>query len=601
MGEIGADAVVFTNKPPILHSGGEKRYKTLEYLFGFTDEGAACLFYNGIAYFVTDSRYDIELREKFDGVSNLRLTITSDDPEDSCYLSVIRRAEEMKDRQLVLAANERVIHSKVYLSAIKRSDKVKLKNVDLFNWLCKDRPQTVTYTVDDVEDLGLPNSFDKIFSPRVLKLNAIAAESRLEDPNGFLIFSNPSDIAWILNIRCFDNAPTMLPPSVFILSGSKGYLFIQGRLGNKLAYDFSNLRSSEDGKSFVKEISVFSLDDFFNKAKYLVPFSSSIYFADLDYPAEMFNVFPLENYSCKPYDRFWFDKFKVSKTVEESQSIRLAFRFDSVAFASFLCRLKSGEVFKTETDVSDALLEERKKNKYFLSDSFPTISAFGPNGAICHYVPEKGDSSEISRGLLVLDFGTQYDFGTTDNTRTLAFGEPTAEEKRHYTAVLKSHIYLQMIDFPFGTDGYRLDFLARSILFEYGISVPHGIGHGVEMVGNVHADFPRLSSSLKNNVSLFKIYPGMVFTIEPGSYEEGRFGVRIENTVISVATDGKPGFMHFEPLTLMPYDLKLIDKSMLTEHEIAYINGYHGIIRDSIAKELDEGNRALFSEITSEV
>ena len=592
--DAGADAVVLTNKSPVINSGGDERYRDLEHMLGFSDDGAACLFIDGMAYLITDSRYEIECKERYAGVDGLKVTISKDNPEDSCYFSIARRANESRNARFVLAANESVIHSGIYARMIKGNEKIVIKDVDIFSWVCGDRPQVKSHSVDDIEDLGFPNSFNKIFSPRVSKLNAVVTSMASDEQNWFLIFSNPSDIAWILNIRCFDNPPSLMPPAIFILSQSKGYLFVQGSLGNKLVYELSNLRNNDEEKSLVKEVSVFTLDEFFTKAKYLVPIASAVYFADFAYPAQMLSIFPPEKYSCKAYDRFWFDKFKTVRTVEETESMRIAFKYDSIAFANLIIRMARGEHFGCEADVSRALLDERKKFRYFITDSFDTISAFGSNGAICHYVPDPEDSKKLTEGLLVLDFGSQYDFGTTDNTRTIAIGKPTDEEKKTYTAVLKSHIRLQMIDFPFGTDGYQLDFLARSILYEYGITVPHSIGHGIEMIGNVHASFPRLSDSSKNNVSLFKIFPGMAFTVEPGAYIEGKFGVRIENTVVSVALDDKPGFMRFEPLTLMPYDMRLVDFSMLTDAEIRFIRDYHKRIIDSIGNDIDSNDIGLF-------
>ena len=197
---------------------------------------------------------------------------------------------------------------------------------------------------------------------------------------------------------------------------------------------------------------------------------------------------------------------------------------------------------------------------------------------MCHYSATEESSSEIDgHGLLVLDTGSQFEFGTTDITRTLLFGDvPTDEEKRDYTLVLKGHLALSRQKFLKGTRGVQLDVLAKQFLWQLGESFFHGTGHGVGCRLNVHEGPLRISSALID----VPLMPGMVVSDEPGLYKEGRYGIRIEN-LLAVRKDMETEFgefYSFEVLTLVPYERRLIDLSLITDEERKQIDDYHSRI-----------------------
>jgi Xaa-Pro aminopeptidase len=215
----------------------------------------------------------------------------------------------------------------------------------------------------------------------------------------------------------------------------------------------------------------------------------------------------------------------------------------------------------------------------FVGLSFDTISSTGPNGAIIHYKPEKPSAARINADLVYLcDSGGQYIDGTTDVTRTLHFRTPSAHEKRCFTRVLQGHIAIDTAVFPDGTTGYLLDILARRALWADGLDFRHGTGHGVGAFLNVHEGPHGCGTRIAYND--IPLVPGMTLTNEPGYYEDGNFGIRIENVMLvrKVETPhnfGGRGYYGFEHVTLVPIQLKMIDRSLLTHNEIEWINAYH--------------------------
>lgn len=225
----------------------------------------------------------------------------------------------------------------------------------------------------------------------------------------------------------------------------------------------------------------------------------------------------------------------------------------------------------------------------FVGPSFDTISASGPNGAIVHYRASPATNRPVTRSHLFLcDSGGQYIGGTTDVTRTLHFGEPTAYERRCFTRVLQGHIALDSTVFPAGTTGYQLDAVTRRPLWREGKDYRHGTGHGVGAFLNVHEGPHGIGTRIVLNETALQA--GMTVTNEPGYYELGAFGIRIENVVIvkhavfsEQQKEEQSGFLCFEPLTVVPIQTKLVDQSLLTAGEVEWINAYHARCREVVA------------------
>ena len=259
---------------------------------------------------------------------------------------------------------------------------------------------------------------------------------------------------------------------------------------------------------------------------------------------------------------------------------------DAVAICEFLSFISQQNISDfTEYGLGQKLTELRAKGELYVFDSFPTICGYQDNGAIIHYRADKNSAKKIiGQGLLLIDSGGQYLGATTDITRTVSIGTPTAEHKKYYTKVLKGHIALARAVFPKDkVTGAHLDILARQYLWNEGDDYAHGTGHGVGSFLSVHEG--------PQNISLngfgAKIVKGMIMSNEPGYYVPGEFSIRIEN-MMYVKDATSLGFLCFQMLTLVPYAKELIEIKMLTKEELRYLKAYYSNIEKNLGPLLSE-------------
>ncbi|CAO2149136.1 unnamed protein product [Urochloa humidicola] len=259
----------------------------------------------------------------------------------------------------------------------------------------------------------------------------------------------------------------------------------------------------------------------------------------------------------------------------------------------------------TEVSVSDKLENFRSTKEHFRGLSFPTISSVGPNAAVIHYKPEASTCSDMDADKIYLcDSGAQYLDGTTDITRTVHFGKPSEHEKSCYTAVLKGHIALDIAVFPNGTTGHSLDILSRAPLWREGLDYRHGTGHGIGSYLNVH-EGPHLIS-FRPSARNVPLQASMTVTDEPGYYEDGSFGIRLENVLICKEANakfnfGEKGYLSFEHITWAPYQAKLIDTKLLTPVEIEWVNTYHSDCRNILEPYLNEQEKEWLRKATQPI
>ena len=288
---------------------------------------------------------------------------------------------------------------------------------------------------------------------------------------------------------------------------------------------------------------------------------------------------------------------KAIKNETELECTRRAHLVDGVAMVRFQMelerRLASGEKLR-ETDIDPILHKYRSSAERFITESFPTIAAWGSNAAMMHYAPQKGADAEIGEnGYLLVDSGATYYDGTTDITRTYAFGELTYEEKLAYTRVLRCHIDVAMAVWREGATGGEIDMFARQPLWRHMLDYRCGTGHGVSHVGAVHEGPQSLRPH--NNV-IFR--PGMVITDEPGIYEEGSVGIRIETEMVCVeAGESEYGkFLRFEPIMFVPVGLSSVLLEELTREEKEWINHYHEQVFEKLSPMLEANEVAWLKE-----
>lgn len=270
------------------------------------------------------------------------------------------------------------------------------------------------------------------------------------------------------------------------------------------------------------------------------------------------------------------------KTADEIAHLRNAHKKDAVAMVTFLHWLEAtvGTAPLTEVSAAAHLDQLRSEQAGYLSLSFTTICGYGANGAIIHYDAQADCCATIEpHGLLLVDSGGQYTDGTTDITRTIPLGDLTPAMKRHYTLALKGHLALAAAHFPAGTTGAALDVLARQPLWQHGLDYLHGTGHGVGYRLGVHEGPQSISHQRKDGPA---IEVGMVTSNEPGYYLPGSHGIRHENLLVCQPSS-QDGFLQFEPLTLVPFDTKALDLSLMTQEDCQRLNDYHALVYDQIA------------------
>jgi len=294
---------------------------------------------------------------------------------------------------------------------------------------------------------------------------------------------------------------------------------------------------------------------------------------------------------------------KACKNATELAGTRRAHERDGIALSKFLAWL-AAEAPKGGVDEIEAcrVLENFRLETGILKDlSFGSISGAGPNAALPHYrVTSKSNRKLRSGEIYLVDSGGQYLDGTTDVTRTIVVGTPTAEMKDRFTRVLKGHIALARARFPEGTTGVQLDTLARMSLWEGGYDYDHGTGHGVGAYLSVH-EGPQNISKKQVNVPL---RPGMIISNEPGYYKVGHYGIRIENLIVVTEpkdVGGERRMMEFETITLAPIDLNLVEPGMLSDAERKWLNDYHARVREKIAPGLEGSAKAWLLDATRPV
>jgi Xaa-Pro aminopeptidase len=397
-----------------------------------------------------------------------------------------------------------------------------------------------------------------------------------------LIVSDPQSVSWLFNIRGSDvpHTPLVLAFAIMPKDGRPA-LYVDGR---KLGHD---VRHGLDALAVVRPAEEFERD--------LADLGKAHRTVRLDPAgcAEAVAQLVTTNGGTLARGADPIAPLKAVKNAIEIAGARAAQLRDGAAVTRFLAWLdrEAARGQLTEIDAVEALESFRRDTGLLKDVSFPTIAGAGPNGAIVHYRVSRHSNRRIAAGeLFLVDSGGQYEDGTTDITRTIAVGTPSAEMRKTFTLVLKGHIALARALFPDGTTGAQLDTLARQFLWRAGLDFDHGTGHGVGSYLSVHEGPGRIAK-----LGSAPLTRGMILSNEPGYYRTGAYGIRIENLVLvgeakPVVGAEKP-LNAFETLTLAPIDARLIDAAAMTGEEVAWLDAYHGRVRDAIAPLVDAATR----------
>lgn len=301
-----------------------------------------------------------------------------------------------------------------------------------------------------------------------------------------------------------------------------------------------------------------------------------------------------EHIKCTPvFGGAGVAKLKSIKNKTMLRNVDRAMEKDGVALTRFFMHIEreidNGNL--TEVGLGKLLRELRLSDPDCVDESFGSIIGFNEHGAIVHYeANEETDIPVKGRGILLVDSGGQYKCGTTDITRTVALGEPTAEERHDFTLVMKGHIAIARAIFPEGTTGHQLDAMARQFLWNEGKAYYHGTGHGVGFFINCHEG----PQNIRLNINPTPLQVGMITSNEPGLYYEGRYGIRCENLIVTepAMTTEFGNFLKFKTVTLFPFDLNLFETAIMTDEEIEWVNNYHQAVRSRLTPLLTQEEAA---------
>ena len=545
-------------------------FKAREYLSGFTGSAGTLAVLPDRAALWTDGRYFLQAERQLEG-SGIELMRAGqpDVPTLSAFL-----AQHLPEGG-VLGFDGRTVSTRLYrtLEEALSAKHIRLDGAhDLAEEVWPDRPalsaQPLWPLASDVS--------------RREKLSLLR-EKMAEKNAGHLLLTDLTDIAWTLNLRGGDVACTPVFLAFLLLSEADAVLFVQPQavspaIADALAADGVTLRPYGDIYSHLSALPAEDcvLLDSATANSQITRALAHARTVDAPSPAAA---------------------LKAVKSPGEQDGFRRAHLLDGVALTRFLYRLKAAPTGLTEVSAAALLHELRAESEEFLEDSFDTIAAYGPHGAVVHYEPTaETDVPLEARGLLLCDSGGHYRGGTTDVTRTVALGPVSDAERRMCTLVLQGHIRLAMARFPKGVTGENLDVLARMPLWQQGLDYNHGTGHGVGCVLSVHESPPSFRWRIVENTPHPALETGMVISDEPGYYEAGQYGIRHESLLL-VQPDGDD-FLRFEVLTLAPFDRDALDVSLLSDEERRWLNDYHRRVREALSPHLSAEERRWLNDVT---
>ncbi|MBT4291700.1 aminopeptidase P family protein [bacterium] len=539
-------------------------WKRRHWLSGFNGSAGDLAITTTKAALWTDSRYFLqaEIQLAGSGIELMRLG-------DPGVLAMEQWACKVLKKGQVLGVDPAVmsVNAAMSLETSLQSEGIKVKYVarNLVDQLWKDQPE-------------------KSLAPLQLHMKKFAgetAQSKLKRLRKEMIrcgyaaqvIGALDDIAWLFNIRSSDILCTPVAISYAVVTRRGATLYIDERKVSKSVRKslakYLKIKSYKDIGSDLKKM---------KNAKVLAdPATTNKWIAD-HLKNSVFSTSPIV-------------AMRAIKNPVQIEGLKEAHRRDGVALVKFIKWLETAvpEGGVTEMSAAVKLTEFRAEDKMFRDVSFDTISGYAGNGAIVHYTVTPESSKALKpRGLYLVDSGGQYPDGTTDVTRTIALGKLTAREKKMYTLVLKGNINITMTPFPDGMSGQRLEILARQPLFEHCENYGHGTGHGVGHYLGVHEGPMSVSPRDVANVHL---QPGQFLSIEPGHYEAGKFGVRIENLAFVASHKKRSGWMVWDVTTLCPIDTTPIDVDLMSPEELKWFNDYHKRVFKELSPMLDNEHK----------
>jgi len=579
------DAFIVPSADPHLSEYLPGRWQGREWLSGFTGSVGTFIATANFAGVWTDGRYYTQAENELAGTEIRLMKI----PSGASLLHIDWLAENLEAGQTV-AVDARVLGLAVarLLGDALGARGIQLRtDLDLLDAIWEDRPGLPPAPVFEHEaPYATLERADKLHAVR----NAMA---KLGAQVHFI--STLDDIAYLFNLRGADVSFNPVFLAHALVESSRATLFVaDGKIPDALRE-----RLERDG------VRVAPYDDAV-KALAAIDAGSALLIDPRRVTAGMRAAVPQGVRVVEAINPTTYAKSR--KLPAEVDHVRDTMEQDGAALCEFFAWLEATladpeRAALTELTVDERITAARARRRGFVSPSFGTIAGFNANGAIMHYRASAASHATIEGdGLLLIDSGGQYLGGTTDITRVVPVGTPSAAQKRDFTLVLKGMIGLSVARFPRGTKGPMLDALARAPIWAAGIDYGHGTGHGVGYFLNVH-EGPQVISPTALPEPHTALEPGMITSNEPGIYRPGQWGIRIENLVLTeTVADGEFGeFLGFETLTLCPIDTRCIDISLMRGDEVAWLNDYHRTVRGRLLPHVDGAARDWLELRTREI
>jgi len=575
MAEKGINTFILTRFDPHQSAYGRENWNYVKYFTGFSGSAGMAVVTTDKAAFWTDGRYALQSQNELAGTEYL--IFNTHVPTDITLENFVKENTPVEG---VLSFDERTLSMKYADDMLKYAADKKAAF----------KPGMEVAVKSILEPLASPKSEAFIYDVKYAglsrgeKLDKIRKEM---DKKGSTHYIIPSleDIAWTLNVRSSTDQ-TLAFEAYLIISSDSCVLFAADDV---IAPIKSQLE--KDG------IKVRGYDDIYAYIASSIPKDSKILISPARVNYALYEA--IKAYEIVKIETDITTNLKAIKNDVEIENYKKITILDGVSLVKFIKWVKEASKSESVTEYQawTKLNEIRAKSDLFVRANDIGICGYQSNGAIIHYRPDEADCAVIKPfGMLLIDSVGYYLGGTTDITRTMVLGEITDEMKRNFTLVLKGHIALSSLVFLDGMNGHYLDIVARRPLWDHMLDYKHGTGHGISAALSVHEGPQRVATQ----PNLVPIAPGMLISNEPGFYKNGEYGIRIENIILAKehgsSAFGK--FLSFETVSFAPYDLAAIDKSLLSNSEVAWINNYHKEVYEKLAPYLDEEERAWLKEET---
>ena len=557
------DAFIIPSNDPHMSEYTPAHWQCRQWISGFNGSAGTAVVTLEKAALWTDSRYFLAAGQQLEGTPfTLMKDGLSDTPSIGTWLAetLSENAKAGIDGSLCTPAMQKMLESELSPRGISAE-----LCEDPFNEVWNNRPELPT---DKIEVHPLKYAGESAAD----KIHRLLGKAR-ENGCDAMLLTALDEIAWTLNLRGNDVECNPVFVSYLLLSDRQNVLFVNPAKVSDEVREHLSLSGVETMPYTAVADAVKNL----HACRTMISNKANCAIKSLFNDGECVIMPSIA------------EEMKAVKNSAEIAGFHSAMLRDGVAMVTFLSRLKS-EVKKgiTEMGVDRLLTSLRAEQELYRGLSFATIAAYGAHGAIVHYeADEHSDVKLEPHGFIIIDSGAQYSDGTTDITRTISLGNPTEEEKKIYTLVLKGHIALSECVFPDGASGTQIDCAARYAMWQHFLNYGHGTGHGVGSYLNVHEG----PHQIRMNYMPAPLRAGMTVTDEPGIYCEGKFGVRTENTLLIVpAGESQFGkFLKFEPLTLCPIDTAPIDLGLMTDKELQWLNDYHETVRQRLTPLIKDG------------